>query len=132
MHPDRLRHEASHFRKNGTRLIGGEQGLRSLYPLRHQSGVDGLAQLALHRPERNPRHAGKLPQITGFADMAVQHGQHRAACAAEQGVRKCSSCTHYGVNRTKGTEGNPKLYIANSGRERRMKGAAYPASNWIR
>jgi len=35
MHPDRFRHEASHFPKNGTRLVGGEQRLRSLDPLGH-------------------------------------------------------------------------------------------------
>jgi len=38
--------------------------------------------------------------------MAVQHGQHRAARATEQGVRERNSCTHYGVNRTlKGDRG---------------------------
>lgn len=100
MHPDRLRHQASHLGKNGTRLIGGEQGLRSLGPPRHQAGIDELAQLALHRPECNPRHTGKLPQVIGFADMAVQHSQYRAARAAEKGVRKRNRCTHYGVNRT--------------------------------
>ncbi len=62
--------------------------------------VDELAKLALHRPERNPRHTGKLPQIIGFANMAVQHGQHRAARAVEKGARKRNGCTNYGVSRT--------------------------------
>ena len=41
--------------------------------------------------------AGKLAEIEGLADVAVEHGEDRAARAAEEGFGEDGGCTHFGV-----------------------------------
>ena len=41
--------------------------------------------------------AGKLAEIEGLADVAKEHGEDRAARAAEEGFGEDGGCTHFGV-----------------------------------
>jgi len=82
--PDCLCHEVSHLGKDGASLVDAKESLRSQSLPCHQTGVDQLAQLSLHGPERNPGHASNLPQIVELADVAKQNRQHRTTRAPKQ------------------------------------------------
>jgi hypothetical protein len=70
----------------------GSQGLFG-----YEAGIDELPHFALDGAEGDAGLAGKLAEIEGLADVAVKHGEDRAAGAAEEGFGEDGGCTHFGV-----------------------------------
>ena len=89
--------EAAHFLEDGAGLIGAVEGLGSECLFGDEAGIDELPHLALDWAEGDAGSAGKLAEIEGLPDVAVEHGEDGAACAAEEGSGEDGGCTHFGV-----------------------------------
>ena len=101
MDADGFGDEAAHLLEDGAGLIGAVEGLGSEGLFGDEAGIDELPHLALDGAEGDAGSAGKLAEIERLADVAVEHGQNRAARAAEEGFGKDGGCTHFGVKCTR-------------------------------
>jgi len=89
--------EAAHLLEDGAGLIGAVEGLGSECLFGYEAGIDELPHLALDGAEGDAGSAGKLAQIEGLPDVAVEYGEDGAARAAEEGFGEDGGCTHFGV-----------------------------------
>jgi len=90
-----------HLLEDRAGLIGAVEGLGSEGLFGDEAGIDELPHLALDGAEGDAGSAGKLAEIERLADVAVEHGQNRAARAAEEGFGEDGGCTHFGVKCTR-------------------------------
>jgi len=104
--------EAAHLLEDGAGLIGAVEGLGSEGLFGDEAGIDELPHLALDGAEGDAGSAGKLAEIEGLADVAVEYGEDRAARAAEEGFGEDGGCTHFGVKCTRKGYGGARIFVA--------------------
>lgn len=101
MDTDCFGNQAFDLGKKGGILIGPVKCLLPQRLLFHQTGVEQLSDLSLHRAGCDVRTPGELTQVEGLINMAIQDGEHRRAGASEERSGNDACCTHSGVNRTR-------------------------------